>query len=287
MDEDKQGIYTSVALAGVLVMLSLVLLGVAGTGGIVGALADNADEFSEEVSGESSGSDGLSSDSYDQPTADSPSESSAESDQPTAEPPGNLAFLCDDDETETYSSGSELSVDQRNEAEAAAKRYVMAAYGFEGSDAVAHEQGVEEQVVGDCFWGSEPGGDTENMNEAVRQGSPQSASSDEIIEEPYFARAFVLLDVDEYSTQTVTHDASGAEYLSAEGTAVWLTEDSEGMYPREQALTLVKKKGEGQWKVSGGNAMRPNSTDYEQQAEEKIEQGEPEGGSETTQQTTG
>lgn len=44
------------------------------------------------------------------------------------------------------------------------------------------------------------------------------------------------------------------------------------MWLTEKTLTLVKKKGEGEWKVSGGNAMRPNSTDYEQQAEKKIEE---------------
>lgn len=257
MDEDKRGTYTSAVLASVLVSLSLVLLGVAGTGGIVGAVADNSEELAGEVS-------------------------VGNSDGPAAEPPSGLAFLCDDS---VYSpaSGTQLGVEQKNEAEEAAERYVMAAYGFEGSDAAAHEQGVEEQVVGDCFWNSEPGGDTENMNEAVRSGAPRSASSNEITESPYFARAFVLFDVD-YS-ESVTHDASGAEYLRTRGTAVWLTEDSEGMYPREQTLTLVKKKGEGRWKVLGGNAMPPNSTGYDQQAEEKIEEieyGEPAGGGETT-----
>lgn len=252
MDQDKQGVYATWTLAGILVVLSLVLLPAVGQWGLVG---DVSREFSGEGSGEGSDGDGLSSDS---------------SDEPTAEPPSNLSFLCDNSEAETFSSEAQLSVEQKNEAEKAAERFVMSAYGFEGSDAAAHEQGVEQKVVNDCFWDSYPGGDTENMNEAVRTGAPRSASSDEIIESPYFAEAFVLFDMD-YS-ETVTHDASGAEYLSVEGRAVWITEDSEGMYPREQTLTLVKKKGEGEWKVSGGNTMPPDSSGYDQQAEEKIEE---------------
>lgn len=254
MDEDRQGVYASSALAGALVVLSVVLLLAVGEYGLVGDLS----RISSSESSESSSSGEL---------------SSGGSEEPTAEPPSGLAFLCDDSGTEISASATQLSVEQKNQAEAAAERFVMSAYGFEGSDAAAHQQGVEEQVVGDCFWGSYPGGDTENMNEAVRSGSPQSASSDEIIESPYFARAFVLFNLD-YS-ETVTHDASGAEYLTTEGQAVWITGDDGDLSSREQSLTLVKPKDEGQWKVIGGNAMPSgsyNSGDYGEQVEEKIEQ---------------
>lgn len=252
MDEDRQGVYVSSALAGILVVLSLVLLPAVGQYGLVGDLTQLANEDSEESSAGSSSDGGL-------------------LDGQAADPPNGVAFLCDDS-VDTQSSDTRLSVEETGQVEAAAQSYVMSAYGFEGSDAAAHEQGVEQQVVRDCFWDSSPGEDTENMNEAVRQGSPRSASSDELIEQLYFAEAFVLFDAG--STEDVTHEASGEEYLLTEGTAVWLTRDDEGLFPREQDLTLVKPKEGGEWKVLGGESMPDTGfgTEYEQQAEEKIEQ---------------
>ena len=177
---------------------------------------------------------------------------------PTAEvaAPEDLSFVCD-----TWSQGESADVpaEERDAMEAAAKEFVLTAYGDPGSDPASYEKRVEGLVVDECFFGS-PAADYVENGEGMAAEGGRSVAPVDTLDDTTFAGRFVLFDPTHASS--VEDDETAARFTRVEGEAVWVSEESDGSgdVGKQQTLTLVKQEGgdpSAGWKVSGGQIIPP------------------------------
>ena len=141
--------------------------------------------------------------------------------------------------------------------EAEAEEYVLTAYGDPGADPAKYEKSVEELVVDECFWQSLASGIVNDMEEVARRGGKAKAPSGSY-DSPTFARKLVLFDV-EYAQRGKDYD-SGVSYTTVDGTAVWVSEESNGgARAWQESLTLARSPAAGleDWKVISGQNIPP------------------------------
>jgi len=167
--------------------------------------------------------------------------------------PEDLSFLCDG-----VFGGVEANLDTeaRDQVEAEAEEFVLTAYGDPGTDPAKYEKSVEKLVVDECFWQSLASGIVNDMEEVARRGGKAKAPSGSY-DSPSFARKLVLFDV-EYAQRGKDYD-SGVSYTTVDGTAVWVSEDSNGdARAWQESLRLVNSPDAGvDWKVLSGQAIPP------------------------------
>jgi hypothetical protein len=167
--------------------------------------------------------------------------------------PEDLSFLCDG----TFGTGeADLDAEARDRVQAEAEEFVLTAYGAPGADAAKYEKSVEELVVDECFWQSLASGNVNEMVEVARRGGKAKAPSGSY-DSPTFARKLVLFDI-EYAQRGKDYD-SGVSYTTVDGTAVWVSEESNGHASAwQESLRLVNSPDAGvDWKVLSGQAIPP------------------------------
>jgi hypothetical protein len=167
--------------------------------------------------------------------------------------PEDLSFLCDG----TFGAGeADLDAEARDRVEEQAREFVLTAYGDPSADAAKYEESVEKLVVDECFWQSLASGIVNDMEEVARRGGKAKAPSGSY-DSPTFARKLVLFDV-EYAQRGKDYD-SGVSYTTVDGTAVWVSEESNGdARAWQESLRLVNSPDAGvDWKVLSGQAIPP------------------------------
>jgi hypothetical protein len=167
--------------------------------------------------------------------------------------PDDLSFLCEGVSAGDYIN---LEAEARDPVERAVEEFVLAAYGDPGADPAKYEKAVEGLVVGDCFWGSPASGYVNDMEEVARGGGRANAPSGSY-DSPSFARELSHFEID--YAQRVEDYESGADFTKVVGTAVWVSEESNGD-PRawQQSITAVKNDaGGGDWKILSGQTIPP------------------------------
>jgi hypothetical protein len=173
--------------------------------------------------------------------------------------PEDLSFLCDGVPSGEYVN---LEAAARNRVEAKIEEFVLTAYGDPGADPAKYEKAVEGLVVGDCFWGSPAGGYVNDWEELARRGGKANAPSGSY-DSPTFARELAFFEID-YAQKAQDYQ-SGASFTEVVGTAVWVSEESDGD-PRawQQSVTVVRNDAGGEWKVSSGQVIPPYvDTEYQ------------------------
>ena len=168
--------------------------------------------------------------------------------------PEDLSFLCDG-----VFGGGEVNLDTeaRDQVEAEAEEFVLTAYGDPGTDPPKYEKSVEKLVVDECFWQSLASGNVNDMEEVARRGGKAKAPSGSY-DSPSFARKLVLFDI-EYAQRAKDYD-SGVSYTTVDGTAVWVSEESNGdARAWQESLTLARSPAAGleDWKVISGQNIPP------------------------------
>jgi hypothetical protein len=239
--EARRGVYATQALIAGLVALSALMLAVlpGGSSSPIPGLA------SQRAGGEGGSQEGI------------------------APAPANLSFLCD-----PFTDYEETSVPaaEKQAAEGVAEEFVRSAYGYTGTDAGAYEEGINGQVVEDCFWESDAGEEIDESEEIVRRGGEANAPSDK-----YYFEGFVGYYV---GGEERVHSESGDEYLRVYGHAVWVSHKARAEAGKpsalagfQQGLTLTKRVGEREWEVAYGELVSAYpSSDYEHAIREKIEE---------------
>ena len=225
--QERRGVLATLALIGALVALGVVLL----------AASPERDE-----SGSGYGSGG--GDGQEIGSGDDGSGTSA---------PDDLSFLCEGDfGTEELN----LDAEARERVQEDVEEFVLTAYGDPGADPAKYEESVKRLVVGDCFWQSLAGGNVNDMEEVARVGGKADAPSGSY-DSPTFARKLVVFDI-EYARRGEDYD-SGVGYTKAVGTAVWVSEESNGDAKAwQESFTLAKSPAAGMdWKVVSGQAIPP------------------------------
>ena len=168
--------------------------------------------------------------------------------------PDDLSFLCDG----TFGAGeANLDAEARDQVEEEAEEFVLTAYGDPGADAAKYEKSVEKLVVDECFWQSLASGNVNDMEEVARRGGKAKAPSGSY-DSPTFARKLVLFDI-EYAQRGKDYD-SGVSYTTVDGTAVWVSEESNGdARAWQESLTLARSPDAGleDWKVLSGQTIPP------------------------------
>jgi hypothetical protein len=168
--------------------------------------------------------------------------------------PDDLSFLCDG----TFGAGEvDLDAEARDRVEEQARKFVLTAYGYPGADAAKYEKSVRHLVVEECFWQSLAGGNVSDMEEVARRGGKAKAPSGSY-DSPTFARKLVLFDV-EYAQQGKDYE-SGAGFTTVDGTAVWISEESNGdARAWQESLTFARSPAAGleDWKVVSGQTIPP------------------------------
>jgi hypothetical protein len=167
--------------------------------------------------------------------------------------PDDLSFLCDG----TFGAGeANLDAEARDRVEEQAREFVLTAYGDPGADAAKYERSVEKLVVDECFWQSLAAGTVNDMEEVARRGGKANAPSGSY-DSPSFARTLVFFDV-EYAQQVKDYE-SGVGFTTVDGTAVWVSEESNGdARAWQESLRLVNSPDAGvDWKVLSGQAIPP------------------------------
>ena len=168
--------------------------------------------------------------------------------------PEDLSFLCEG------SIGAEeinLDAETRNQVQEKVEEFVLTAYGDPGSDPAKYEESVRDLVVGDCFWQSLAASNVNDMEEVARTGGEANAPSASY-DSPTFARKLAVFDV-EYARRGKDYD-SGVGYTKVDGTAVWVSEESNGdARAWEESLTLARSPVAGleDWKVISGQNIPP------------------------------
>ncbi len=247
--EGRRGVYATLALMAGLVVLSLVALSAlpGPSGGMLGEPAGRDAGGGEGPAGE-------------------PSEVASEDPAPES-----LSFFCSDN-TVRYWDSVRLAVEEKDRAQAAVERFILAAYGDPGADAWAYEARVEPLVLG-CFWESFAGGYAEEVEEFARAGGREGAGRSSVTA-PSVGYALDLVLFEVTSAQQKVYEG-GVGYLTMQGNAVWVVEEQDGeLGGREQRLELVRKAGDDEgWKVMSGAPMPPGySTETRHEVKERIEE---------------
>lgn len=252
-EENRRGVYLTVGLIAVLSVLGLLFVAAAPQDGEQATSSEDgptpSSEGQEDLAGASADD---ASDFATQPVTE------PDGGEPTAAvaAPEDLSFVCD-----TWSQGESADVpaEERGAMEAAAREFVLAAYGDPGSDPAAYEKRVNGLVVDECFSGS-PAADYVENGEGMAAEGGMSVAPVDTLDDTTFAGRFVLFDPTNASS--VEDDETAARFTRVEGEAVWVSEESDGSgdVGKQQTLTLVKQDGgdpsEG-WKVSGGQIIPP------------------------------
>jgi hypothetical protein len=249
--EQRRGVRATLALIAGLVVLSLAALWLL-PGSSEGALGGESAE--RGVSGGGGG------------TADEPSEDAS------GEPaPASVDFLCSDNSA-MYWDSVRLPAEDKDRAQAAVEKFVLAAYGDPGADARAYEARVEPLVLG-CFWESYAGGYAEEVEEFARAGGREGAEPSSATA-PSVGYAADLVQFEVKDVRQKVYEG-GVRYLTMQGNAVWVVEEQDGEFGgREQKLELARKADDDEgWKVMGGSPMPPGySTETRREVEERIEE---------------
>lgn len=172
-------------------------------------------------------------------------------DPPTA--PDDLSFLCERDYAEEEIN---LDADARERVQSRVERFVLTTYGDPGTDPDAYERSVEGLVLGECYWGSPASGYVNGMGEVARSGGKANSPSG-VSGAPTFAREFSHFEID-HAVQGEDYE-SGVGYTKAVGTAVWVSEESNGDARGWQQDVTLGKSGAtgGDWKVLSGQTIPP------------------------------
>jgi hypothetical protein len=167
--------------------------------------------------------------------------------------PDDLSFLCEGVFAGDYIN---LKAEVRDRVERAVEEFVLTAYGDPGADPAKYEKAVEGLVVNDCFWGSPASGYVNDMEEVARGGGKENAPSGSY-DSPTFARELSHFEID--YAQRVEDYESGADFTKVVGTAVWVSEESNGD-PRawQQSITAVRNDAGGEWKILSGQSIPPS-----------------------------
>jgi len=174
-------------------------------------------------------------------------------DGPGTTVPNDLSFLCDGIPSGGYVN---LEAATRNRVEEKVEEFVLTAYGDPGVDPAEYEKSVEELVVGDCFWQSPASGYVNDWGELARRGGKPNAPSGSY-DSPTFARELAFFEI-EYARRAQDYE-SGANFTEAVGTAVWVSEESNGD-PKawQQSITAVRNDVGGEWKIRSGQTIPPS-----------------------------
>ena len=222
--EERRGVLATLALIGALVALGVVLMAASPGGGEVEESGERGDPGREAGEGAAA---------------------------PSA--PDDLSFLCAGD------YGTEeviLEAEARDRVQEEVERFVLTVYGDPGTDPAGYERSVEELVVGECFWESPASGYVNDMEEIARAGGKANAPSGSY-DSPTFARELSHFDID-YARRGEDLE-SGASFTKVVGTAVWVSEESNGD-PRawQESVTVGKNAAAGEdWKIISGQTIPP------------------------------
>ncbi len=226
--EERRGVLATLALIGALVALGVALMAVSPGGASGGGDA-----------GESGEGAGLGSNSGEGAAAPSG--------------PDDLTFLCGGD----YGTEEiDLDAETRDQVQEEVERFVLTVYGDPGADPAGYERSVDGLVVGECFWESPASGYVNDMEEIARAGGKTGAPSGSY-DSPTFARELSHFEID-YARRGEDLE-SGASFTKVVGTAVWVSEESNGD-PRawQESVTVGKNAAAGEdWKIISGQTIPP------------------------------
>lgn len=182
--------------------------------------------------------------------------------------PGDMSFLCDGFSLGEYVN---LEAGDRDEVEEKVEEFVLTAYGDPGTDPATYEKAVGEIVVEECFWKSLAAGYVNNMEEVARNGGKANAPSGAYDSSPTFAREMAHFEV-EYANKVGGQDG-GAGFTTAVGTAVWVSEESNGE-PRawQQSIKAARSDAGGEWEILSGQTIPPYiDTEYRHRLPDDVD----------------
>lgn len=217
--EERQGILATLALIGALVALGVILLAASAGGEVEGSGTTSRPDRGAAVTST----------------------------------PDDLSFLCGGD---LGTAKIDLDADSRNQVQKEVERFVLTVYGDPGTDPAGYKRSVAGLIVGECFWESPASGYVNAMEELARAGGKANAPSGSY-GDPSFARELSRFEIN-YARQGEDYE-SGASFTKVVGTAVWVSEESNGD-PRawQESITVGKSDAtDGDWKILSGQTIPP------------------------------